>query len=128
MKKTLKLKSTKFGFAEEKYLITDIILEYWSMGLVIKTETALTWFYSCNKIFVDNELWYCLHWMWTTPPASPVGVHCFILNSLAKKGLINVGFVISKTPLFFFLSSLLPPRLSFLFFLIIQLLMSIFHL
>ena len=49
MTKTLKLKSTKFGFAEEKYLITDIILEYWSMGLVIKTETALTWFYSCNK-------------------------------------------------------------------------------
>ena len=44
-----KLKPTQFGFAEEKYFITDIILEYWSMEMVIKTEPAFTWVYSCNK-------------------------------------------------------------------------------
>ena len=33
-------------------LITDIILEYWSMEMGIKTEPAFIWFYSCNK---------CLH-------------------------------------------------------------------
>ena len=47
--KHLKRKLTKFGFAEEKYLITDIILQYWSMGMVIKAEPAFTWFYSCSK-------------------------------------------------------------------------------
>ena len=47
--KRFKLKPTKFGFAEEKYLTTDIILEYWSMEMVIKTEPAFPWFYSCNK-------------------------------------------------------------------------------
>ena len=47
--KLFKLKPTQFGFAEEKYLITDIILEYWSMEMVIKTEPAFTWVYSCNK-------------------------------------------------------------------------------
>lgn len=38
----LKLKPTKFEFAGETYLITDIILEYWSMEIVIKTEPAFT--------------------------------------------------------------------------------------
>ena len=32
---------------------------------------------------MGNEPQYCLHWMWITPLAPPVGVHCFILNSLA---------------------------------------------
>ena len=65
----LKFKPTKFGFAEEKYLITDIILQYWSMGMVIKAEPAFTWFYSCNKTLHGQCPQYCLHRMWSTPPA-----------------------------------------------------------
>ena len=47
--KLFKLKPTQFGLAEEKYLIPDIILEYWSMEMVIKTKPAFTWFSSGNK-------------------------------------------------------------------------------
>ena len=67
--KHLKRKLTKFGFAEEKYLITDIILEYWSMGMVIKAEPAFTWFYSCNKTLRGQWPQYCLQGLWATLPA-----------------------------------------------------------
>ena len=53
--------------------------------MVIKTEPAFTWLYSCNKLFVGNAPQYCLHGMWATTPAPPVGAHCSILNSFAPK-------------------------------------------
>ena len=98
------------------------------MEMVIKIEPAFTWFYSCNKT---------LHGQ--CPPVlpaldvghslcPPVEGHCYILNSLAKKVLIIIGFVTSKNHHYFpcFPPSFLP-ALSFLFFLI-QLLKIAFHL
>ena len=78
---------------------------------------------------MGNAPQYCLHWMWATPSAPPVEGHCYILNSLAKKVLIIIGFVTSKNHHYFpcFPPSFLPP-LSFLFFRIIQLLKTAFHL
>ena len=72
---------------------------------------------------MDNAPQYRLHWMWDIPLASPLEGHCSILNFLAKTGLINIGFWTSKKHHYFpsFPASYLPP-LSFLFFLIIQLL------
>ena len=66
--KLFKFKPIKFGFAEEKYLITDIILGYWSMEMVIKTEPAFTCFDSCNKslrgqwppVLTAQDVGYCL--------------------------------------------------------------------
>ena len=81
----LKFKPTKFGFAEEKYLITDIILEYWSMEMVINTEPAFTWLYSYNKtlrgqcppVLPARDVGYS--------PRPHLGAHCSILISFALK-------------------------------------------
>ena len=72
----LKFKPTKFGFGEEKCLISDFTLEYWSMEMVIKGEPTFTWFHSCNKTLCGQCPLDCLHGMWATPPATPVGAHC----------------------------------------------------
>jgi len=69
---------------------------------------------------MGNAPQYCLHWMWATPSAPPVEGHCYILNSLAKKVLIIIGFVTSKNHHYFpcfppsFLPAL-PPRSFFPF-------------
>ena len=99
------------------------------MEMVIKIEPVLLGFILVIKLFMGNAPQYCLHWMWATPSAPPVEGHCYILNSLAKKVLIIIGFVTSKNHHYFpcFPPSFLP-ALSFLFFLIIQLLKIAFHL
>ena len=96
--------------------------------MVIKIEPVLLGFILVIKLFMGNAPQYCLHWMWATPSAPPVEGHCYILNSLAKKVLIIIGFVTSKNHHYFpcFPPSFLP-ALSFLFFLI-QLLKIAFHL
>ena len=98
------------------------------MEMVIKIEPVLLGFILVIKLFMGNAPQYCLHWMWATPSAPPVEGHCYILNSLAKKVLIIIGFVTSKNHHYFpcFPPSFLP-ALSFLFFLI-QLLKIAFHL
>ena len=53
--------------------------------MVIKTEPAFTWLYSCNKSLRGQWPQYCLQGMWATPPAPPVGAHCSILNSFPPK-------------------------------------------
>ena len=50
---------------------------------------------------MGNAPQYCLHWMWATPSAPPVEGHCYILNSLAKKVLIIIGFVTSRNHHYF---------------------------
>ena len=99
------------------------------MEMVIKIEPVLLGFILVIKLFMGNAPQYCLHWMWATPSAPPVEGHCYILNSLAKKVLIIIGFVTSKNHHYFpcFPPSFLP-ALSFLFFLIIQLCTFAFHL
>ena len=115
--KHLKRKLTKFGFAEEKYLITDIILQYWSMGMVIKAEPAFTWFYSCNKTLHGQcpQLLPALDVGHS--PCLAFGRDCSILNSLVKTGLINIGFVTSKNTIIFlpFFPPSSPLFLSFSF-------------
>ena len=71
---------------------------------------------------------YCMHWMSASPSVLPVGGHFSILNYLDKKVLINIEFVTSENAIIFhplFPSSSL---LSFLFFLLVQLLKFAFYL
>ena len=64
---------------------------------------------------MDNAPQYRLHWMWDIPLASPLEGHCSILNSLAKTGLKNFGFVTSKKHHYFpsFPASYLSLSLSY---------------
>ena len=80
-----KLKPTQFGFAEEKYLISDIILEYWSMEMVIKTEPAFTWVYSCNK---------SLHGQ--CPPVLPAWYVCYSPCPICGSPLLHSKFLFCK--------------------------------
>ena len=77
------------------------------MEMVIKIEPVLLGFILVIKLFMDNAPQYRLHWMWDIPLASPLEGHCSILNSLAKTGLKNFGFVTSKNTILFL--SFFPP-------------------
>ena len=68
----LKIKTMKFEF-EECNIITDIILEYWSMEMLIQTEPGFTCFYSWKKTpgaqCPHPPPQHCLLWMWAAPPS-----------------------------------------------------------
>ena len=63
----------------------DIVTMENSMEMVLKTKQCLLGFILVIKVFVGNAPQYCLHGMWATPPASPVGAHCRIINYFAPK-------------------------------------------
>lgn len=98
-KKCLELKPITFGCEEENYLIADVILEYWTMEVVIKI-VFITVFIAAKG--GDHS------------PCPAFGRSYYILNVLARKGPISVGFVTSKTTIVFFPPSL-PSFFPFLF-------------
>ena len=107
----LKIKTMKFEF-EECNIITDIILEYWSMEMLIQTEPGFTYFYSWKKTpgaqCPHPPPQHCLLWMWAAPP-SICGWPLLHSKGLSLKGPKQECLCdFQESPLLSFLSSLLP--------------------
>ena len=114
----LKIKTLKFEF-EERKIITDIILESWSMEMLIQTEPGFTCFYSCKKTpcvqLPHTPPQHCLLWMCSAPP-SICGRPLLQSKGLSfKRPKQECLCDFQKSPLFSFLSSVTFPFLSYSF-------------